>query len=721
MHALSSALEPIARITVATLFNSLWEAALLALAVSLILRALPNLNATTRYAGWCVALAGSLVLPLATAFPQVSVRYAHTTSQAQTSAQMPAPHGNTHRASTTIADVSTVPASSNAGAASNPEPAFKLPGRLQVNLPEYVALILFGAWGVAALVLLVRLGVNLWRLEHLKRDALPLPVDYRERLAQWSAAEKGEREVRLCVCDRIDVPVAVGLFDSMILIPQHLLETLSSDEIDQIMLHELGHLRRADDWTNGLQRVVQALFFFNPAILYIAQQLDLEREVACDDWVVHQTKSVRPYATCLTKMAEVTAWPHRALAAPGVFVTRRGLSVRVERLLRAGRNIRTSVSFGPAGAVVAALIVLFFALQNVAPTFAFTLGSETTATVAAPAHANTSPAHERVVYKDRTIVRTVVARATASPSPSPQGTDITIPARHIHVPARTIHVPAVNVDIPERHIHVPRVVTGWPYNYQYNFKNNYKYNYKYPNPLPSDFGAQITRSVNESVRASLEAARAGLQAARMTTRIGTASNKGFNCVGCDYSGQNLAGRSFRGQKLNGTDFSRANLQNADFSNAIIIGTDFSRASLRGANFSHAVLNGCDLTHADLSGANFDGVQMIGCDVDARSLSPTQARALIFACHNGCDFSGANLSGQNLRGLSLTGVDLSGADLRGADLSESNLNGVDFTGARLDGARFNGASLTGCDLSGVDLSKVDLSNARMAGDKLSREP
>ena len=38
------------------------------------------------------------------------------------------------------------------------------------------------------------------------------------------------------------------------------------------MLHELAHLRRADDWTNGLQRIVQALYFFNPAVLYIAQQ-----------------------------------------------------------------------------------------------------------------------------------------------------------------------------------------------------------------------------------------------------------------------------------------------------------------------------------------------------------------------------------------------------------------------------------------------------------------
>jgi len=697
MQAFTSALDPVARIVVATLFNSLWEAALLALAIWAILRVLPNLNATTRYAAWCVALVGSLLLPIATAIPQITVQHSSTGSLALTSAHVPATAANKHRPSTAIANVAVAPAKNVPQPVA---PAFKLPERLRFALPEYVALAVFAAWILAALLLLVRLGVNLWRLEHLKQDALPLPVDYRERLSQWSIAEKGEREVRLCVCDRIEVPVAVGLFDSMILIPQHLLDTLSPDEIDQIMLHELGHLRRADDWTNGLQRIIQAFFFFNPAILYIAQQLDLEREVACDDWVVHQTKSVRPYATCLTKMAEVTAWPHRALAAPGVFVTRRGLSVRVERLLRAGRNIRTSVSFGPAGAVVAALVVMFFLLQSVAPSFAFTM-PESSPTAAPLARASSAPIakskvaawHERVVYRtrviDHTVVHNVVAAATAAPSP--QTREITIHPIHVHVPAKTIHVPAVNVDVPEQHFRVPVIPRS-------AFA-----------PLPPNFGKDLARQIKETTRASMAGAMAGAMAG---------SGKGFNCVGCDYSGQNLSGHSFRGQRLSGSDFSRANLQNADFSNANIVGVDFSHANLRGANFTHAVLNGCDLSHADLTGVNFDGVQMIGCDVNARSLSPSQARALLYACRTGCDFSGANLNGQSLRGVALTGVDLSGADLRGADLSDSKLSGVDLSGAHLEGARFNGASITGCDLSGVDLSKVDLSNARMSGDKLT---
>jgi uncharacterized protein YjbI with pentapeptide repeats/beta-lactamase regulating signal transducer with metallopeptidase domain len=691
MHGLIPHLAPVARVTVAVLFNSLWEAALLALAVWAILRILPNLNATTRYAAWCVALAGSLLLPIATALPQITIQHPSNASPALMSAHAPAPATTKHRSSTAIANVALAPAKTTASPSVS---TFRVPERLRFSLPEYVALALFGAWVVAAIVLLIRLAVNLWRLETLKRDALPLPVEYRERLSQWAIAEKGEREVRLCVCDQIEVPVAVGLFDSMILIPQHLLDTLSPDEIDQIMLHELGHLRRADDWTNGVQRFIQALFFFNPAILYVAQQLDLEREVACDDWVLHQTKSVRPYATCLTKMAEVTAWPHRALAAPGVFVTRRGLSVRVERLLRAGRNVRTSIAFGPAGAVVAALVVMFFVLQSVAPSFAFTV--PLAASTPAPlAKASRTPPRERIVYKykksyakeSRAVAR-VIAAVTPAPVPTP--VDIVIPAIHVHTRASTVHVPSVNIDMPARHLQVPV-----PSN---THAKALSWQMRFP-PLAA-------RGVNEALHTGLG------------TGVAAASGKGFNCIGCDYSGQNLAGHSFRGQHLTGSDFSGSNLQNADFSNATVQGVDFSRANLRGANFSHAVLTGCDLSHADLTGVNFDGVQMTGCNVAARSLSPSQARALIFTCRSGCDFSGANLSGQNLRGVSLVGVDLSGADLRGADLSNSKLSGVDLDGAKLDGARFTGASIVGCDLSGVDLSRVDLSNAKLAGDKLT---
>ncbi|HKU66723.1 MAG TPA: pentapeptide repeat-containing protein [Candidatus Baltobacteraceae bacterium] len=665
MQAFISGLEPAARVVVATLFNSLWEAALLAAIVALVLRVLPNVNATTRYAAWCVALVASLLLPLATALPQIAVQQPAPAVLRADRGDKTVPVRTTRRAApATIREVQ-----GDRAAATPAAPSFRLPERLHFALPQYVALAIFAVWSIAALLLLVRLAINLRKLEHLKSDALPLPVEYRERLQRWAKADKGEREVRLCICENIEVPVAVGLFDSMILIPKHLLDTLTQNEVDQIILHELAHLRRADDWTNGLQRFIQALFFFNPAVLYIAGQLDLEREVACDDWVVDQTKEVRPYATCLTKMAEATAWPHRPLAAPGVFITRRGLSVRVERLLRVGRNIRTSVSFGPTGAIVASLIVLFFVLQNVAPSFAFTLTQQQQQQQQQQAQAS----HTAVVYK--------VPSPSPSPEPKVRASDIYVPAVDVHVPARRIHV--VMPSVPP----VPKVRSS----------------------LPPDFAkkmAAVSQTVQQAVSSSMAAAFSGKDGGK------------YNCVGCDYSGQNLSGHSFRGQQLSGADFSRTNLRNADFSNSVLVGVDFSHADLTNANFSGAKLTGCDFSHANIEGINLTGVSMMGCDIDARSLPPNQAAALVRGCPTGCDFSYANLNGQNLANLRLTGVSLAHADLRNANLTNARFEGVDLSGARLDGARLNGAQLTGCDFTGVDLHNVDFSNARIEGSKMN---
>ncbi|MGA8576426.1 MAG: M56 family metallopeptidase, partial [Candidatus Cybelea sp.] len=349
----------------ATLLNALWQDALLVLCVWLLLRVWPGINAATRYAVWSATLVAAFVVPVATTLaffaPAPGLSAAHDSGARHTVAiTRAAPQRAT--AFTQRQTVATPPAA-------QPETP-RLPQRAHVTLPGPVAITVFVLWTVLAGYALVRLALGLIRLEQLKRDALPLPIEYRDAMPQWLRANKGARDVRLCVSDATDVPVAVGLFDAMILIPRSLLDHLSEPEVDQICLHELAHLRRADDWTNGLQRVISALLGWNPAAQFVGQQLDLEREVACDDWVLSLSGAVRPYALCLTKMAESAAWPRHPIPAPGVFATRKHISLRIERLLGAGRNIATNLSLAPAAAAVAIVGAIALAIAVVAPSVA---------------------------------------------------------------------------------------------------------------------------------------------------------------------------------------------------------------------------------------------------------------------------------------------------------------------------------------------------------------
>lgn len=358
---MTPALDTIVRFIVAVLFNGLWEAALLAVVAWIALRAMPNGNATTRHSVLVAALLASLVLPVVTAVVTIvhpAVAPSTTISQAAQSAA----HAVTLKAPKTAPSIVHTQST----------PAAAAPARANIALPRWAALTIVAIWLLGAFFVLARLVISLLHLERLKKDALPVAVEYRAQLTRWNAATKGSRTVRLCRSHEIAIPIAVGLFDAMILVPERFLEELEPADVDRIVLHELAHLRRADDWINAVERLASALFFFNPGIAWLVAQLDLEREVACDDWVLQRNDPL-PYANCLAKVVESAVWPYRAMSAPGAFLTRRAMSVRIERLLTAHRDVRVRTSLGPTGVVVAAVAALGIGAAFVSPSFAYTV------------------------------------------------------------------------------------------------------------------------------------------------------------------------------------------------------------------------------------------------------------------------------------------------------------------------------------------------------------
>ena len=60
-----------------------------------------------------------------------------------------------------------------------------------------------------------------------------------------------------------------------------------------VLLHELAHIRRLDLWVVVVQRVVQAVFFFHPAVHVANWIIDQLREYACDDAALVASQSSR--------------------------------------------------------------------------------------------------------------------------------------------------------------------------------------------------------------------------------------------------------------------------------------------------------------------------------------------------------------------------------------------------------------------------------------------
>ncbi len=183
----------------------------------------------------------------------------------------------------------------------------------ELTLPGYLALYLFAAWALIATIALSRVLVGVFRMRALRHRAEAVALDTLHPDLLQTLQRKGTRSVALCVSDEVKVPAALGLYRPAVVIPRWLRHELSVDELNQILLHELAHLRRWDDWTNLAQQIVKAVFFFHPAVWWIEKKISIEREMACDDVVIAETNSPRAYAECLVHLAE-KSFAQRSLA-----------------------------------------------------------------------------------------------------------------------------------------------------------------------------------------------------------------------------------------------------------------------------------------------------------------------------------------------------------------------------------------------------------------------
>jgi beta-lactamase regulating signal transducer with metallopeptidase domain len=234
--------------------------------------------------------------------------------------------------------------------------------RPKFTLPGSWALWLFGAWAGIAAVGLARVGVGLWRLRALRSsclevDAASLDPEVRQILADASRDRSRSRRAMLCFSDRVSVPTVIGFINPAVVIPRWLLQELSPSELQQILLHELAHLQRWDDWTNLAQKLLKALLFFHPAAWWIEKQMSLEREMACDDAVVAETANPRAYAECLTHLAE-KSFVRRSLALAQAALGRiRQTSLRVAQILNADRPSAPAHGWKPAVLLVAGFAI----------------------------------------------------------------------------------------------------------------------------------------------------------------------------------------------------------------------------------------------------------------------------------------------------------------------------------------------------------------------------
>jgi beta-lactamase regulating signal transducer with metallopeptidase domain len=207
--------------------------------------------------------------------------------------------------------------------------------------------VIFYGWLAVASFGLLRIGAALVKLNLLRKrcetlDPATLSPELQEALTHSS------RHTKVLVSHEIRVPTAMGFLHPAVVLPTWAADELPSADLHNVILHELAHLDRWDDWTNLTQKILRAILFFHPAVWWIDRHLSLEREMACDDRVVERTANARSYARCLIALAERVSdksLPGRALAlAQGAVSRLQDTSLRIMRLLSLPQAPQTRTS-----------------------------------------------------------------------------------------------------------------------------------------------------------------------------------------------------------------------------------------------------------------------------------------------------------------------------------------------------------------------------------------
>jgi beta-lactamase regulating signal transducer with metallopeptidase domain len=361
LSSVSTLSQQAAQASIGRILNALPEGILIAVFAWVLLRILRKQNSGTRFAVWFLALLSVAAMPLLGGFGG---------GQKQVWAGM----------------------SSAAASWGSMRPA--------ISIPAGWGSVLFLAWAVGASLAMARLALGLWQLRGLRQSCAAIVKDELDPAVRKTIESivSADKTITIASSEFVRVPAAVGFWKRTIILPGWALRELAPEDLNVILLHEFAHLRRGDDWTNLVQKIVRALFFFHPAVWWIDSRLSVEREMACDDAVLAETANPHGYATCLVSLLEKSLAHRTSQRLPeerwsmAQAAVRRAheATLRLAQILDRSRPTATRVWKPAVGMVSAFSLVCLMALPVTPQFVAFDRDSS-------PAYAAAVPSHDFVV------------------------------------------------------------------------------------------------------------------------------------------------------------------------------------------------------------------------------------------------------------------------------------------------------------------------------------
>lgn len=141
-------------------------------------------------------------------------------------------------------------------------------------------------WAVGVVAVLLRAGLGMVLAARLRRRCRPLnDQPWTRRIAEARAVIGLARHVTLLGSDRVSSAIAFGWLRPVIVLPNDA-QTWDDERCRVVLLHELAHLARHDGVVRLVDRLIVALLWFHPLVLWASRRFHVEAERACDEAVI---------------------------------------------------------------------------------------------------------------------------------------------------------------------------------------------------------------------------------------------------------------------------------------------------------------------------------------------------------------------------------------------------------------------------------------------------
>ncbi len=200
------------------------------------------------------------------------------------------------------------------------------------------------AWGCGSVLLLLNLARSYGLIRRLRRASSPPRDDSLQALLDDVGRRMGVRRLpRVVVSRRAMTPMAIGLRRPIVVLPERFLEAVDVEEMRDVLVHEVAHIRRGDPLVVLLQELARALYWPIVTVHGLIRELGQAREELCDNHVLRDRDALS-YGETLLHLAELS-WEGRPLrVSVGILHWKGALERRIAGLLDQRRSTMTGNS-----------------------------------------------------------------------------------------------------------------------------------------------------------------------------------------------------------------------------------------------------------------------------------------------------------------------------------------------------------------------------------------